>query len=206
MLGLKMLERIPNDSEGDFYIGGGSAVWNVLSRQLKHIAITFLLFIVAVGTVFGQDERPHVVEFCRTEGKIEVDSSLVRTAEWRDRIVREFLKYAAMPGDISLIDYCDSSRTFMMDDSTHVSVDCVTFTSCDMTLAKWLNEIPENTYIEYDIPAEAPERSVAFRRASTIVIVWCNLFADSDEVFKLVDISFLEDVDGYRDAWCRSVD
>jgi len=100
--------------------------------------------------------------------------------------VHEFLKYAATPGDINSIDYCDSYRSVMMDDSTRVSVDCVTFPSCDVALAKWLNGIPDSIYIEPDIPAEAPERCLAFRKSSTLVIIWCNLFADSDKVFRRV--------------------
>lgn len=106
-----------------------------------------------------------------------------QTAEWRDHIVHEFLKYAAAPGDISSIDYCDSFRSVMMDASTRVSVDCVTFPSCDEALAKWLNGIPDSTYVEIDIPAEAPEKCIAYRKETTLVIVWCNLFADTDELF-----------------------
>lgn len=71
----------------------------------------------------------------------------------------------------------------MMDDSTRISVDCVTFPSCDMALAKWLSDIPDNNYMGPDIPAEAPERCIAFRRGSTLVIVWCNLFTDIETVY-----------------------
>ena len=111
------------------------------------------------------------------------DSCAMGTAEWRGWIVHEFLKHAATPGDINSIDYCDSYRSVMMDDSTRVSVDCVTFPSGDEAIAKWLNGIPDSTYIEPDIPAEAPEKCITFRKSSILVIVWCNLFADSDEVF-----------------------
>ncbi len=107
----------------------------------------------------------------------------MRTAEWRDRIVREFLKYAATPGDIDVIDYCNSYYALQIDDSTRISVDCVTFPSCDMAMAKWLNGITDSTYIEPDIQAEAPERCIAFRKSSTLVIVWCDLFADTDKIF-----------------------
>ena len=154
------------------------------AQNFRHIVITCLLLVVAAGTASGQDEQRG--EFCRTEGRIEADSGFIKTAEWRTRIVHEFLKYAATPGDINSIDYCDSYRSVMMDDSTRVSVDCVTFPSCDEALAKWLNGIPDSTYIEPDIPAEAPERCLAFRQSSTLVIIWCNLFADSDKVFRRV--------------------
>lgn len=86
------------------------------------------------------------------------------TAEWRDRIVRDFLKYAAAPGDIRSIDYCDRYYSMSIDDSTRLSVDCVTFPSCDKALTKWLNGIPDSTYIVPDIPSEAPERCIAFRK------------------------------------------
>lgn len=54
----------------------------------------------------------------------------------------------------------------------------------DKALAKWLNGIPDSTYIEPDIPAEAPEKCIAFRKSSTLVIVWCNLFADTDKIYE----------------------
>lgn len=156
-----------------------------ITRYFRRILTICLLLVLAAGTASGQDEQRG--EFCRMDGRIETDSSIMRTAEWRTRIVHEFLKYAATPGDINSIDYCDSYRSVMMADSTCVSIDCVTFPSCDIALAKWLNDIPDSTYIEPDIPAEAPERCIAFRKSSTLVIVWCNLFADSDKVFRRVD-------------------
>ena len=110
------------------------------------------------------------------------------TAEWRNRIVADFLKYADCPYDINSIDYCDSFRVVMMDDSTRISVDCVTFQDSDNTLAKWLNDIPDSTYTEIDIPAEAPEKCIAFRKGTTLVIVWCNLFADSEKIWQLIEL------------------
>lgn len=156
-----------------------------ITRDFRHIVTTCLLLVVAAGTTSGQNEQRG--EFCRTDDRIEADSSFMKTAVGRTRIVHEFLKYVATPGDINSIDYCDSYRYVMMDDSTSVSVDCVTFPSCDMTLAKWLNDIPDSSYIEPDIPAEAPERCLTFRKSSTLVIVWCNLLADSDKVFRRVN-------------------
>ena len=129
------------------------------------------------------------VMFCRTDGRIVADScAMMPTAEWRDRIITDFLKYAATPGDINSIDYCDSFRVVMMDDSTRISVDCVTFQDSDNTLAKWLNDIPDSTYTEIDIPAEAPEKCIAFRKGTTLVIVWCNLFADSEKIWQLIEL------------------
>lgn len=161
--------------------------------RLRHIAILILLALSA-GLASGQEMLEQVM-FCRTDGRIMADScAMMPTAEWRDRIITDFLKYAATPGDINSIDYCDSYRSVMMDDSTRVSVDCVTFLSCDKALAKWLNGIPDSTYIEPDIPAEAPERCIAFRRGSTLVIVWCNLFNDTETVYNTTK-SLLKKVD-----------
>lgn len=159
--------------------------------QLRHIAIMILL-AASAGSAHGQDVLEQSM-FCRTEGRIVAEGVAMRqTAEWRDHIVHEFLKYAATPGDISLIDYCDSYRSVMMEDSTRISVDCVTFPSGGEALTKWLNGIPDSTYVEIDIPAEAPEKCIAFRKETTLVIVWCNLFTDADEVFnRLYEINLL---------------
>lgn len=145
--------------------------------------------MLSVGTTLGQDAKQRG-EFCRTDGRIEANSTPIEIAEWRDRIVREFLNYAATPGDIDSIDYCDSYRSLMADDSSRVSVDCVTFPSCDMALTKWLNDIPDSTYTEIDIPAEAPERCIVSRKESTLIIVWCYLFADSDKVYDMLKTIF----------------
>lgn len=153
-----------------------------MNRQLRHIAMMILL-AVSAGSASGQEVLEQAM-FCRTEGRIVAEGSAMRqTAEWRDHIVHEFLKHAATPGDISSIDYCDSFRSVMMDAFTRVSVDCVTFPSGDEALAKWLNGIPDSTYVEIYIPAEAPEKCIAYRKETTLVIVWCNLFADTDELF-----------------------
>ena len=97
-------------------------------NQLRHIAILILLALSA-GLASGQEMLEQVM-FCRTDGRIVADScAMMPTAEWRDRIITDFLKYAATPGDINSIDYCDSFRVVMMDDSTRISVDCVTFNS-----------------------------------------------------------------------------
>lgn len=153
--------------------------------RLRYIAI-WILLVLPSGSVSGQEVMEQVM-FCRTDGRIVTDSCDMRlTAEWRDRIVREFLKSTAVPGDISSINYCDRFYSLSIDDSTRISVDCVTFHSGDAALAKWLNDIPYSTYIEPDIPAEAPEKCIAFRKSSTLVIVWCNLFVDTDEVFRKI--------------------
>lgn len=153
--------------------------------RLRYIAI-WILLVLPSGSVSGQGVMEQVM-FCRTDGRIVTDSCDMRlTAEWRDRIIADFLKYAATPVDTRWIDYCDSYCGVMMDDSTRISVDCVTFPSGDAALAKWLNDIPDSTYIEPDIPAEAPEKCIAFRKSPTLVIVWCNLFVDTDEVFRKI--------------------
>lgn len=158
-----------------------------MDRQLHHIAI-MLLLAVSTGSVSGQEMTEQAV-FCRTYGRIEDDSSAMRpTAEWRNRIVADFLKYADCPYDIVRVDYCDSYCSLLIDDSTRISVDCVTFQDSDNTLAKWLNDIPDSTYTEIDIPAEAPEKCIAFRKGTTLVIVWCNLFADSEKIWQLIEL------------------
>ena len=163
--------------------------------QLRHIAIMILL-AASAGSAHGQEVLEQSM-FCQTEGLIVAEGAAMRqTAEWRDHIVHEFLKYAATPGDIGSIDYCDSYRSVMMDDSTRISVDCVTFPSGDEALAKWLNGIPDSTYVEIDIPAEAPEKCIAFRKETTLIIVWCNLFTDADEVFNRlyeINLPFTDD-------------
>jgi len=68
-----------------------------------------------------------------------------------------------------------------------ISIDCVTFPQGDDTLARWLDDIPENTYTEIDIPSEAPEKCIAFRKDSAWVIVRCSLFAAGDKVFDRVN-------------------
>lgn len=68
-----------------------------------------------------------------------------------------------------------------------ISIDCVTFPQGDDTLARWLDDIPENTYTEIDIPSEAPEKCIAFRKDSAWVIVRCSLFTAGDKVFDRVN-------------------
>jgi len=48
-----------------------------------------------------------------------------------------------------------------------------------------------------DIPSEAPEKCIVFRRDSKLVIVWCNLFADSDKVYKTAQSFLKRDNYGY---------
>lgn len=159
-----------------------------MDSRLRNIAILIFL-VLSAGSVSGQEVLEQAM-FCRTDGRIVADSCAMGTAKWRDRIVRDFLKYAATPGDINSIDYCDKYYSMSIDDSTRVSVDCVTFPSGDEALAKWLNDIPDSTYIEPDIPAEAPERCIAFRNGTTLVIVWCHLFADSHSIYYSIIFRF----------------
>ncbi|PWB07997.1 hypothetical protein C5O25_05225 [Paramuribaculum intestinale] len=51
---------------------------------------------------------------------------------------------------------------------------------------KILRHIPENYFTEIDIPSEAPEKCLATRKDSTLIIVWCNLFADDKKVCETV--------------------
>ncbi len=169
-----------------------------MDKQLRHIAIiTMMILAASAGSAHGQEVLEQAV-ICRTESRIVAEDATMRpTAEWRNHIVHEFLKYAATPGDISSIDYCDSYRSVMMDDSTRISVDWVTFPSGDEALAKWLNGIPDSTYVKIDIPAEAPEKCIAFRKETTLIIVWCNLFTDADEVFNRlyeINLPFTDDM------------
>ena len=156
-----------------------------MGQQFRHMAMMLLVFVVVAGTISGQETMQRAV-FCRTDGRIEADGSAMRTAEWRNRIVTDFLRYA-VAADMMEIDYCDTYRSLSMDDSTRISIDCVTFPKGDDTLAQWLDDIPENTYTEIDIPSKAPEKCIAFRKDSALVIVWCNLFAASDKVFDRVN-------------------
>lgn len=161
-----------------------------ISRQLRHTAIMILL-AVAAGSVSGQEVTEQAV-FCRASGRIEADSSAMRTAEWRDRIVCDFLKIlGASSADIADTDYCDTYSSLTMEDSTRISIDCVIFSTSDNRQMGWLADIPEKGYADMDIPSEAPEKCIAFRKDSTLVIVWCNLFADSDKAYQTAK-SFLK--------------
>lgn len=154
-----------------------------MSRHLLHIAIMILL--AAAGSVYGQEVTEQAA-FCRTSGRIGADSTTMRTAEWRDRIICDFLKnLGAASADIMEIGYCDRYSSLTMDDSIRISIDCVTFSdSVNKQIGRWLTDIPEKGYAYMDIPSEAPEKCIAFRKDSTLVIVWCNLFADSDKAYQ----------------------
>lgn len=156
-----------------------------MSRQLRHIVIMIIL-AVATGSVYGQEVTERIW-FCRTNGRIETDSSAMRTAEWRNRVVCDFLRYAVLSADTTAIDYCDTYSGLMMDDSTSISIDRVTFPNSSDTQIKWFADIPEKGYADIDIPSEAPEKCIAFRKDSTLIIVWCNLFDDSDKIFNRVN-------------------
>lgn len=112
-----------------------------MSRQIRHIAIMILL-AVAASSVSAQDVTEQAV-FCRTDGKIEADSSAMRTAEWRNRVVCDFLRYAVPSADVTTIDYRDTYSGLMMDDSTSISIDRVTFSNSGDKQIKWFADIPE---------------------------------------------------------------
>ena len=82
-----------------------------------------ILLAVAASSVYGQEVTEQTV-FCQTSGRIEADSSAMRTAEWRDRIVCDFLKsLGASPADVADTDYCDTYSSLTMEDSTRISID-----------------------------------------------------------------------------------
>lgn len=161
-----------------------------MSRQIRHIAIMFFL-AVAAGSVYGQEVTEQAV-FCRSDGRIEADNSDMRTAEWRDHIVCDFMKsLGSSPADVKNTDYCNTYSSLTMEDSTRISVDCVTFSDSGNKQIDRLADIPEKGYAYMDIPSEAPEKCITFRKDSTLVIVWCNLFADSDKAYQTAQ-SFLK--------------
>ena len=145
-----------------------------------------ILFAVVAGSMSGQEVTEQTV-FCRINGRIEADSSAMMTAEWRNRVVCDFLRYAVPPADATAIDYCDTYSGLMMDDSTSISIDRVTFPNSSDTQIKWFADIPEKGYADIDIPSEAPEKCIAFLRGSVLIIVWCDLFADSDKVLNMIN-------------------
>lgn len=150
-----------------------------------------ILLAVAASSVYGQEVTEQTV-FCQTSGRIEADSSAMRTAEWRDRIVCDFLKsLGASPADVADTDYCDTYSSLTMEDSTRISIDCVTFSDSGNKQIGRLTDIPEKGYAYMDIPSEAPEKCIAFRKDSTLIIVWCNFLADSDKVYQTAQ-SFLK--------------
>ena len=152
-----------------------------MGRQIRHIAI-MILFAVVAGSMSGQEVTEQTV-FCRINGRIEADSSAMMTAEWRNRVVCDFPS-----ADATAIDYCDTYSGLMMDDSTCISIDRVTFPNSGDTQIKWFADIPEKGYADIDIPSEAPEKCIAFLRGSVLIIVWCDLFADSDKVLNIIDV------------------
>lgn len=162
----------------------------VISHKLRYIAATILIAFAA-SSVSGQEVTEQAV-FCRTNGRIEADSTDLRTAEWRDRIVCDFLKsLGASPADVTDTDYCDTYRSLTLEDSTRISIDCVTFSDSGNKRIGRLADVPPKGYAYMDIPSEAPEKCIAFRMDSTLVIVWHNLFADSDKAYQTAK-SFLK--------------
>lgn len=162
----------------------------VISHKLRYIAATILIAFAA-SSVSGQEVTEQAV-FCRTNGRIEADSTDLRTAEWRDRIVCDFLKSLGVsPADVTDTDYCDTYRNLTLEDSTRISIDCVTFSDSGKKQISYMDDIPEKGYAYMDIPSEAPEKCIAFRKDSTLVIVWHNLFADSDKAYQTAK-SFLK--------------
>lgn len=166
-----------------------------ISHKLRYIAI--MIILAAAGSVSGHEVTEQAA-FCRTSGRIGADSTTMRTAEWRDRIICDFLKsLGASSADIADTDYCDTYSCLTMEDSTRISIDCVTFADSGNKQIGWLTGIPEKGYAYMDIPSEAPEKCIAFRKDSTLIIVWCNLFADSDKVYQTAKSFLKRDNYGY---------
>lgn len=151
----------------------------------RHIVALLILFAATIGTAFGQ-KITQWGSFCRVDNRIEADGLDIKTAEWRDRVVSDFLKHIdGQQADAVHKDYCNTYRSILMDDSCRISIDMVRFRD-NSFFGKILRHIPENDFTEIDIPSEAPEKCLATCKDSTLVIVWCNLFADSGKICDIV--------------------
>lgn len=152
---------------------------------LEYIAALFILFAATIGTAFGQ-EITQWGSFCRVTDRIELDSLDIKTAVWRDRMVSDFLKRIdGQQADAVHKDYCDTYCNILTEDSCRISIDMVLFRD-KVYSERILRHIPENDFTEIDIPSEAPEKCLATRKDSTLIIIWCNLFADSGKICDIV--------------------
>ncbi len=89
--------------------------------------------------------------------------------------------------DVRISDYRDSFYVINDSVSGQVSIDMVCFQTPDEALEDWLGGLAENDYNKPNIPSEAPERCLFFRRADTLIIVWCNLFANPNEIVRITE-------------------
>ena len=151
----------------------------------KHIATILIMLVTTIGTAFGY-VITESVSFCCTQGKIEADSLDLKTAEWRGQVVSDFMEFIngqKLNGRHE--DYCETYCNILTEDSFRISIDKVRFRD-KVYSGKILRHIPENDFTEIDIPSEAPEKCLATRRDSTLIIVWCNLFDDDKKVCETV--------------------
>lgn len=143
-----------------------------------------MLFVLLLA---GLDVSAQVrADFRYVGGVNEADSASMSVAVNRHRMLTNFLANT-IGKDASISDYRDSF--YAVNDSTcgQFSIDLVCFPASDEPVKKWLDGLPTNDYIMPDIPSEAPEKCLVFRRADTLIIVWCNLFADPNEIMRLTE-------------------
>jgi len=151
----------------------------------KHIVTILIMLVTTIGTAFGYviTER---VSFCCTHGKIKADSLDMKTAEWRGQVVSDFMNFIdGQKVNSRHENYCETYCNILTEDSCRISIDKIRFKD-EGYFGKKLRHIPENDFTEIDIPSEAPEKCLATCKDSTLIIVWCNLFADDKKVCETV--------------------
>lgn len=143
------------------------------------------MLVTTIGTAFGYVITESVT-FCCAQGKIEADSLDMKTAEWRGQVVSDFMKFTdGQKVNGRHENYCETYCNILTEDSFRISIDKVRFRDKGC-YDKILRRFPENVFKDVDIPTEAPEKCLATRKDSTLIIVWCNLFADSKQVCETV--------------------
>lgn len=148
------------------------------------IPIKLVVFIVLLA---GLDVCAQVrADFRYSGGVIEADSASISVAENRHRMLTNFIAHT-IGQDVRISDYRDNFYRLNDSVSGHISIDMVCFQTPDEALEDWLEGLAEKDYIAPNIPSEAPERCLFFRSADTLIIVWCNLFADPNEIIRLTE-------------------
>ncbi len=147
----------------------------------RNIVMLFILLLA------GLDVCAQVrADFRYSGGVIEADSASISVVDNRHRMLTNFIAHT-IGKDIRISDYRDSFCVLNDSVSGQVSIDMVCFQTQDEALDDWLEGLAEKDYIAPNIPSEAPERCLFFRRADTLIIVWCNLFADPNEIVRLTE-------------------
>lgn len=144
-----------------------------------------VILLVVLLAVLDTSAQVHA-DFRYAGGVIETDSALMSIAENRNRMLTNFLAHT-IGKDASIADYRDSFYAVNDSPSGQFSFDLVYFPAPDEPVKKWLDRLLTNDYIMPDIPSEAPEKCLAFHRDGTLIIVWCNLFADTKEIVRLTE-------------------